>query len=655
MTDRTLHNTYTLALSEVDDFAKELAIFIGADVIDCDMQNGNSNLDSYFGDNCQHQRQSQSHRAGYSRVIALTGDLGCGKTSLSQAFARAVGVLDSVTSPTFAIVSEYEHGRCPLYHFDLYRIEDASELESIGFEEYLSKDGICLIEWPEVAESLLPADTVWVHISYCADDENLRTYEIYLRDEGGADSAVPREVVHRKEVQGEERCGSVVTLGDSAERVATNADTNSAVDVVPRAASNDSVGNAATIDYVPLTSDVPETNVYGFIIPDKRVIFSKHGSGSVLAIETTGSLLSVAFASRDDSAVKCASDTTMRDVHGDVTENLTSGVQDLGALDSASSQSRSQDSVLQDSGSQHFSITQRIEDSDMRHLQGLVPMIQSMLVSEKISADDIDAIAVSVGPGSFTGVRIGVSTARALAQVWKKPMIAVPTLDAHAYLLDSSFTMPQKSNFVPVQSSLPRIAVIATDARRDLVYVGVYMLNGENIDVLIPGQGLHAEEFAKLLFEKLSDESLFEFNTNLHDGLRAESNNELCEESVDALYIESCDELHDNPHDEQHDMPHEKGNSCQDAASLSNKLEFGTKIQLDFFGSGAKTVHDIFGQIANAQQSISSTLHPLHADYSLQAKHIARYAKNYYYELSVTDVVPNYMREAEPTQKLREK
>lgn len=84
--------------------------------------------------------------------IALDGDLGAGKTFISQAIIKALGVDDYVTSPSYTIVNEYGH----IYHFDVYRIDDLEEMYEIGFEEYFYSDGICLVEWASMVEELLP-------------------------------------------------------------------------------------------------------------------------------------------------------------------------------------------------------------------------------------------------------------------------------------------------------------------------------------------------------------------------------------------------------------------------------------------------------------------------------------------------------------------
>ena len=97
-------------------------------------------------------------------VICLIGDLGTGKTVFSQGFAAGLGVTDIVNSPTFTIVQVYESGRLPLYHFDVYRIGDPEEMFEIGFEEYVYGDGVCLIEWADIIEDILPKEYIRVNI-----------------------------------------------------------------------------------------------------------------------------------------------------------------------------------------------------------------------------------------------------------------------------------------------------------------------------------------------------------------------------------------------------------------------------------------------------------------------------------------------------------
>ena len=90
-------------------------------------------------------------------VVAYTGGLGAGKTAFTRGLARGLGVQDRVTSPTFTIVNEYEGGRLPLFHFDWYRLSDAEELFDIGWEDYLSRGGVCAVEWSENAPEAFDA------------------------------------------------------------------------------------------------------------------------------------------------------------------------------------------------------------------------------------------------------------------------------------------------------------------------------------------------------------------------------------------------------------------------------------------------------------------------------------------------------------------
>ena len=98
------------------------------------------------------------------QVIALMGDLGTGKTLFTKGFAAGLGIEEHVNSPTFTIMQIYEDGRIPLYHFDVYRIEEPEEMEEVGLDEYLEGDGVCLIEWAERIEELLPEDRITVLI-----------------------------------------------------------------------------------------------------------------------------------------------------------------------------------------------------------------------------------------------------------------------------------------------------------------------------------------------------------------------------------------------------------------------------------------------------------------------------------------------------------
>ena len=89
-------------------------------------------------------------------VFTLTGDLGVGKTVFAQGLAEGLGITEPINSPTFTIVQVYDEGRLPFYHFDVYRIGDIEEMDEIGYEDYFYGDGVCLIEWAELIEEILP-------------------------------------------------------------------------------------------------------------------------------------------------------------------------------------------------------------------------------------------------------------------------------------------------------------------------------------------------------------------------------------------------------------------------------------------------------------------------------------------------------------------
>lgn len=103
-------------------------------------------------------------KAEPGQIITLNGDLGVGKTVFTQGIAAGLGIAEPVNSPTFTIVQEYRDGRLPLYHFDVYRIEEVEEMEEIGYDDYFFGEGICLIEWAERISELIPAAAASVTI-----------------------------------------------------------------------------------------------------------------------------------------------------------------------------------------------------------------------------------------------------------------------------------------------------------------------------------------------------------------------------------------------------------------------------------------------------------------------------------------------------------
>ena len=108
------------------------------------------------------EQLAQSAAAG--SLYCLEGDLGVGKTVFTQGFAHGLGIEEPVTSPTFTIVQEYETGRIPLYHFDVYRIGSLEEMDDTGYEDCFFGDGVCLIEWGELIKDIIPENAVWITI-----------------------------------------------------------------------------------------------------------------------------------------------------------------------------------------------------------------------------------------------------------------------------------------------------------------------------------------------------------------------------------------------------------------------------------------------------------------------------------------------------------
>ncbi len=109
-------------------------------------------------------------------VLALIGDLGTGKTALTRYIGEGLGVRQRISSPTFTIVKEYTDGRLPLYHFDVYRVADPEEMFHIGADEYFYGDGVCVVEWADLIEEILPENTKYIYLSYGEDPEE-RIYQ----------------------------------------------------------------------------------------------------------------------------------------------------------------------------------------------------------------------------------------------------------------------------------------------------------------------------------------------------------------------------------------------------------------------------------------------------------------------------------------------
>ena len=117
---------------------------------------------------CEQETEALGERVAGRRepgaVVAFTGDLGAGKTAFTRGLARGLGIAERVTSPTFTVVNEYEGGRLPLFHFDMYRLGSSDELFGIGWEDYLARGGVCAVEWSENVSDALEEGTIFVEI-----------------------------------------------------------------------------------------------------------------------------------------------------------------------------------------------------------------------------------------------------------------------------------------------------------------------------------------------------------------------------------------------------------------------------------------------------------------------------------------------------------
>lgn len=121
----------------------------------------------YVSDSCEQTEKiaydfSEQLKSG--DVVCMYGDMGVGKTAFVHGLAKGLGINEPITSPTFTIVNEY-YGKFTLYHFDVYRIDDPDEMYEIGYDEYIDGDGICVIEWPQLIDDILPQKRYNVSIS----------------------------------------------------------------------------------------------------------------------------------------------------------------------------------------------------------------------------------------------------------------------------------------------------------------------------------------------------------------------------------------------------------------------------------------------------------------------------------------------------------
>ena len=121
-------------------------------------------IDSFGEDDTRSLAADIARESKKGDVYALIGDLGVGKTAFAKGFAEGLGIYEPIVSPTFTVVHAYEGGRMPLYHFDVYRIGDVSEMDEIGYEDCFYGDGVSLMEWADLVEPILPDDVIRITI-----------------------------------------------------------------------------------------------------------------------------------------------------------------------------------------------------------------------------------------------------------------------------------------------------------------------------------------------------------------------------------------------------------------------------------------------------------------------------------------------------------
>ena len=126
---------------------------------------------SHSPEETEHIGEMLGRRLRPGTVVAYRGGLGMGKTAFTRGLARGLGCAGRVTSPTFTIVNEYD-GATPLFHFDMYRLSSSEELFDIGWEDYLTRGGVCAVEWSERVDDAMPADTLWVDIARGTDESD---------------------------------------------------------------------------------------------------------------------------------------------------------------------------------------------------------------------------------------------------------------------------------------------------------------------------------------------------------------------------------------------------------------------------------------------------------------------------------------------------
>lgn len=281
-------------------------------------------------------------------VVLLSGDLGAGKTQFTQGFAKGLGASDAVISPTFNIVLTYPSGRMPLHHFDLYRLDDAEQLEDIGLREYLESGGVCVVEWAEKFPTAFD-EYIAIEIDKVAEDEReIRALAVGSRAEG--------LLADWEETTSSNPMSEPAGLAEGIPPLAQAGKGHSSENELPRRAA---VGGCP--------APAPQTASY------------------VLAFDTANEVVAIGVG-RLDAEERRVDIVATREIRAHRASNTT-----------------------------------------------LVPAIDELLDQLGIGRGHIACVCVGRGPGSFTGVRIAMATAKGIAAALGVGLIGVSTLDAIAW------------------------------------------------------------------------------------------------------------------------------------------------------------------------------------------------------------------------------
>ena len=380
---------------------------------------------------------------GPGDVVALTGELGAGKTTLAKAIAAGLGVTEPVTSPTFTLAGEYLSGRLPFYHIDVYRLGKPgekvaeAELSEIGYGEYFYGAGVTVIEWADRVEGLLPERSLWIALSY-TDDVAMRCVE----PTGGAAPIAPP--ITGTDLLIEPDLGAAIAPGVERPQIVPTGGGSLVVPGRERPQIVPTGGGslvAPGVERPQIGAGRPQISVRG---------------GGLLAIETTGPVCSAALMTADGRTLYRAS------------------------------------------------------AEGLMHLTSLLPMVRELMEEAGLRPRQIGRVVVSAGPGSFTGIRIGVATARALAQALRIPVVKVPTLETFVY--NAGADRPYTSVRGPASASASSssssfvynagagrpytVACPIFDARREQMYAGAYMLEEDGrIMTLVKGGAYDPDVF----------------------------------------------------------------------------------------------------------------------------------------------------------------